>query len=44
MDCISLLSIDLSHFNINNLNDMIGIFSYLQKDCKIVCNDKNIKK
>ena len=42
--CSSLTSLNLSNFNTNNVKDMKNIFLNLNKNCKIIYNDKKIKK
>ena len=41
-NCSSLLFLNLSDFNINNVNNMNHMFSNLNKNCKIFCNDNII--
>ena len=41
-DCSSLTSLNLSNFNTINVTNMSDMFFGLKKDCKILCNDKNI--
>ena len=43
-DCSSLTSLNLSNFNTNNVIDMSYMFSGLNKNCNIICNDEKIKK
>ena len=41
-NCSSLTSLDLSNFNTNNVTNMKDMFYNINKDCKIICNDKKI--
>ena len=41
--CSSLTSLNLSNFNTNNVINMNNMFSGLNKNCKIICNDEKIK-
>ena len=41
-NCISLNSLNLSNFNINNVTDMNYMFDGLKKNCELICNDKKI--
>ena len=43
-NCSSLTSLNLSNFNTNNVIDIKNIFSGLYKNCKVISNDKKIKK
>ncbi len=43
-ECSSLTSLNLSNFNTNNGTNMYGIFKGLNKNCKIISNDKKINK
>ena len=42
--CSSLTSLNLSNFNINSVEDMDDMFSGLNKNCKVICDDEKIKK
>ena len=41
-DCSSLTSLNLSNFNTNNVTKMWSMFSGINKDCNLICNDKKI--
>ena len=41
--CISLTTLDLSNFNSNNVKDLYEMYCDLNRNCKIICNDKEIK-
>ena len=40
--CSSLTSLNLSNFNTNNVTNIWYMFDGLNKDCKLICNDKKI--
>jgi surface protein len=40
--CCSLTSLNLSNFNANNVEEMDDMFDKINKDCKLICNDKKI--
>ena len=40
--CSSLTSLNLSNFNTNNVTNMSGMFLVINKDCKLICKDKNL--
>ena len=40
--CSSLISLNLSNFNINNVNNMSNIFYSLNKNCDIITTDYNL--
>ena len=40
--CEGLTSLNLSTFNTNNVTNMWGMFSGINKDCNLICNDKKI--
>ena len=40
--CSSLTSLDLSNFNTNKVIDMNGMFSGINKNFNLICNDKKI--
>ena len=42
--CSSLTSLNLSNFKINTVNNKNNMLIGLNKNCNIICNDKNIKK
>jgi len=41
-NCLALTSLNLINFNTNNVTDMSYMFYELNKNCNIICNDKNI--
>ena len=41
-NCSSLTSLNLSNFNTNNVKDMNGMLSGLNKNCMIKTNNKQI--
>ena len=41
-ECISLTVLDLSNFNINNVNNINGMFLNLNKNCNIFTKDQKI--
>ena len=43
-ECSSLTSLNLSNFNTNNVTNMKDMFSGLNKNCKVICDDEKIKK
>jgi len=43
-ECSSLTSLNLSNFKINTVNNKNNMLIGLNKNCNIICNDKNIKK
>ena len=42
--CFSLISLNLSNFDTNNVIDMKEMFYNLNKNCKIISNDKKINE
>ena len=41
-NCSSLTSLNLSNFNTNNITDIMGMFSGINKRCNLICNDESI--
>ena len=41
-NCSSLTSLNLSNFNTNNVKSLFLMFSGMNKNCKIISNDKRI--
>jgi surface protein len=41
-NCSSLISLDLSNFNISKIIDINGMFDNLNKNCNIITEDKKI--
>ncbi len=41
--CYSLINLNLSNFNTNNVTDMSNMFFGMNKNCNLICNDYKIK-
>ena len=41
-ECTSLISLNLSNYNTNNIKDMIWMFYGLNKNCDIITTDEDL--
>ena len=42
--CSSLISLNISNFNTNNVQNMTSMFNNINKNCELLCNDIKLRK